>query len=53
MEQQTFSDMEYSNRKKKTKWEEFMKIMDEIIPWEKWVGIVEPVYPNGKLTVRR
>lgn len=30
--QETFADMEYSCRKKRTKQEEFLEIMDEIIP---------------------
>ena len=34
MKQETFTDKEYSFRKKKTKREEFLEIMDEIIPWE-------------------
>ena len=34
MEQNTFTDIEYSFRKKKTKREEFLEIMDEIIPWD-------------------
>ena len=37
MKQESFSDMEYRSRKKKTKREEFLEIMDEIIPWEEWV----------------
>ncbi len=48
MKQETFTDMEYSCRKKKTKREEFLEIMDEIIPWEEWVGIIAPYYPEGK-----
>jgi IS5 family transposase len=32
MKQQTFSDMEYANRRKKTKRDEFLEIMEEIIP---------------------
>ena len=48
MKQQTFSDFEYSNRKRKTKREEFLEIMDEIIPWGEWVGIIMPFYPSGK-----
>ena len=48
MKQQTFSDVEYSNRKKKTKREEFLDIMDEIIPWDEWATLVEPYYPKGK-----
>jgi len=40
--------MEYSCRKKRTKREEFLEIMEEIIPWEEWVGIIAPYYPAGK-----
>lgn len=46
--QQTFSDIEYSNRKRKTKREEFLQIMNEIIPWSEWVDFIKPYYPNGK-----
>lgn len=31
--QMNFSDIEYSNRKRTTKREEFLNLMDEIIPW--------------------
>jgi len=48
MKQESFSDMEYRSRKKKTKREEFLEIMDEIIPWEEWVSLVVPHYPTGK-----
>ena len=48
MKQESFSDMEYSCRKKKTKREEFLEIMDEIIPWDEWVGIIRPYYPTGE-----
>ena len=40
--------MEYRMRKKKTKREEFLEIMDEIIPWDEWVGVIEPNYPKGE-----
>ncbi len=40
--------MECSCRKKKTKREEFLEIMGEIIPWEEWIGIIRPYYPAGK-----
>ncbi len=46
--QQTFSDVEYSGRKRVTKREEFLKIMDEIIPWDEWVEFVRPYYPSGE-----
>ena len=48
MNQITFSDMEYGNRKRTTKREEFLDIMEEIIPWEEWVEYVRPHYPDGK-----
>lgn len=48
MTQQTFSDIEYNNRKKKTKREKFLDIMEEIIQWNQWVEFIKPYYPNGK-----
>ena len=48
MKRQTFSDIEYSNRRKKTKRDEFLEIMNEIIPWEEWVALIKPHYFNGK-----
>ena len=48
MNQMTLTDMEYSNRKKKTKREEFLDAMDEIIPWSYWVEIIRPYYFNNK-----
>ena len=48
MKQQTLSDMEYSCRKKKTKREEFLEIMEEIIPWEEWIEIIRPYYSTGR-----
>ena len=48
MKQESFSDMEYRCRKKKTKREEFLEIMDEIIPWDEWISLIVPYYPAGK-----
>ena len=44
----TFSDIEYGNRKRITKREEFLDIMDEIISWDELVEFVRPYYPSGK-----
>jgi IS5 family transposase len=44
MKQQTFTDIEYSNRRKKTKRDEFLGIMNEIIPLEEWVALIKPYY---------
>ncbi len=40
MKQESFSDMKYAYRNKKTKQEEFLEIMDEIIPWDEWVSLI-------------
>ena len=40
MNQLTFSDIEYSNRKKKTKREEFLDAMEEIVTIPSIFGIV-------------
>jgi len=48
MNQITLTDMEYSNRKKKTKREEFLDAMDRIIPWSYWVSMISPFYFNKK-----
>jgi IS5 family transposase len=45
--QQTFSDLEYANRKRITKRESFLKMMDEIIPWSEWVELIRPYYFKG------
>ena len=50
MKQDTFTDIEYSMRKKKTKREEFLEIMDEIIPWDEWVSL-NPIIPEGREAV--
>ena len=48
MKQMTFSDVEYSGRKKVTQKEKFLREMDAIIPWEEWVSKIAPYYPAGK-----
>ena len=48
MNQMTFSDMEYSGRKRVTQKEKFLREMNEIIPWADWVNKILPYYPAGK-----
>lgn len=38
----------YTNRKKKTKREEFLDAMEEIIPWSYWVEMIRPYYFANK-----
>ena len=46
--QQNLTDMEYSNRRRRTKREAFLEKMDAILPWREWVALVTPYYPEGK-----
>jgi IS5 family transposase len=46
--QESLADMEYANRKRRTKKDEFLEIMEEVIVWEEWIALVAPYYPNGK-----
>lgn len=48
MKQQTISDLEYSARKRRTKREDFLDIMEEVIPWEEWISYIKPYYYKGK-----
>ena len=48
MHQLSFSEVEYGMRRRTTRREEFLKIMDEIIPWGEWVAFIEPYYPSGQ-----
>ena len=48
MNQQTsFTDYEYDNRSRRTRREQFLALMDEMIPWQDWVDMIEPYYPKG------
>ena len=48
MSQQSFTDIEYANRRRKIKREKFLESMDQIIPWDYWVDMIRPYYPSGK-----
>jgi IS5 family transposase len=42
--QLTFTDVEYSNRRKKTRKEEFFNQMEKIIPWNDIISLISPFY---------
>lgn len=49
MEKQgSFSDIEYGGKKKTTRREKFLQMMEAMVPWAKWVRIIEDVYPKGE-----
>jgi IS5 family transposase len=45
--QQSLSDIEYANRKRKTKREKFLEMMDKIIPWDAFIELIQPHYYKG------
>ena len=43
-EQPSFTDVEYGNRRRVSRRERFLEMMDVTIPWATWVGLIEPFY---------
>jgi IS5 family transposase len=51
MGQLSFSSLDYAAKKKRTKREKFLCEMNEVVPWERLVRLIEPHYPkpgNGR-----
>ena len=46
--QQSFTDIEYQGRRRKTKRDVFLEIMDRLVPWKAWVKKIEPYYYPGE-----
>jgi hypothetical protein len=40
--QASFSDLEYANKKRRTRREMFLAEMDAVVPWKELPGLVEP-----------
>jgi IS5 family transposase len=43
----SFSQAEFADKKKITRREKFLARMEEIIPWQSLLAVIEPFYPNG------
>ncbi len=43
-DQPSFTDIEYGNRRRASRREQFLVTMDATIPWATWVGLIEPHY---------
>ncbi len=41
-----FSDYEQTTTKKRTKKEKFLAEMDQVVPWQHLLDLIEPVYPK-------
>lgn len=46
MDQMSFADLEYNNKKKKTRREAFLERMERLIPWAALEALIEPHYPR-------
>lgn len=42
--QSTFTDLEYASRRKKTKRDMFLEKMEALVPWNRWIKLIEPYY---------
>jgi hypothetical protein len=47
MKQQSFSMKGYFDKGKKTRREEFLAEMDQVMPWQRLLALIEPHYPKG------
>ena len=47
MDQPTFAELEYQNKKRKTRRELFLERMDGLIPWERLEERIRPYYPKA------
>ncbi|SFW14535.1 transposase, IS5 family [Nitrosovibrio sp. Nv17] len=51
--QNSFADLEYSARRKPTRWEKFLTDLDQRVPWAAMVGLIEPHYYRGNVAAPR
>ena len=45
--QASFSDLEYANKKRRTRRELFLAEMEAVVPWPELLAVVEPHYPRA------
>lgn len=46
--QPSFSELEYSSKKRQTRRDQFLNQMEQQVPWKAWLALIEPVYPKGE-----
>ena len=46
--QLSFAQAEYAGKKKVTRRERFLGEMEQVVPWERLVGLIAPHYPKGE-----
>ncbi|MDN5426774.1 IS5 family transposase [Pseudomonas sp. FSL R10-2245] len=48
MKQMTFADAEYAGKRKQNRKELFLIEMDQVVPWQGLITLIEPHYPKGE-----
>jgi IS5 family transposase len=46
-QQLSFASSEYGLKKRVTRREKFLSEMERLVPWSRWVTLIEPVYPKS------
>lgn len=44
--QLSFSDCEFRQKRRKTRKEKFLHRMEQLVPWQRLEGVIEPFYPK-------
>lgn len=47
MTQRSFASAEYAMKKKQTRREKFLGDMERVVPWERLVAVIKPLYPTS------
>src|SRR6188474_4000984 len=47
MSQPTFAALAFANKKKKTRREEFLEEMDQVVPWTQLLKVIRKYYPKA------
>ena len=51
--QETFAEASFEKYRKPTRREEFLAQMNAVVPWQKLMALIEPVYPSGEGLLQR
>jgi IS5 family transposase len=47
MKQASFASLEYAGKKRRTRREKFLAEMEQVVPWQRLTGLIEPHYPSS------
>lgn len=47
MMQRSFSELEYAQKKKRTRRDRFLGELEAVVPWSKLIQVIAPFYPTS------